>query len=106
MLLNHFAAVDEFFNSTYAGNIRVAREESLGQRQFEELRIVPDALWYAAQKHLLAAPKNGGAPAGGGRKSRPRPLNGLFVCPAHGRPLSVGGAHAKVMSAWTQGLPA
>jgi DNA invertase Pin-like site-specific DNA recombinase len=87
---------------------QLPRERPLGQEQFEDLRVVPDALWYAAQARLAALPANGGRrPADGDRRSRPRLLNGLFVCAAHGRRLYVGGADGKFMLCPTcQGLPA
>jgi hypothetical protein len=80
----------------------------LASQQFEDLRIVPDELWYAAQERLAAAPAGGGRPpADGDRQSRPRLLNGLFVCAAHGCRLHVGGGAGKMMVCpECQGLPA
>jgi len=72
------------------------RQEPLREAQIEELRIVSDELWFAAQK-LLAEEKHraGRKPKDGDRKSRPRFLNGLFYCPTHDRPLEVSGAYGK-----------
>ncbi|MBL8798489.1 MAG: recombinase family protein [Planctomycetia bacterium] len=80
---------------------QVKRPEPLRQVQIEELRIVPDELWYAVQKRLAEEQRlnAGRKPKDGDRQSRPRLLNGLFFCPEHGRPLLVGGAHGKSGSA-------
>ena len=87
---------------------QVNRERPLQEGQFEELRIVPDALWYQAQKRLAeeSGPR-GRKPKDGDHASRPKLLNGFFVCQAHGRALHVGGSHGHVMVCPVcQGLPA
>lgn len=78
---------------------QVKRPEPLRQVQIEELRIVPDELWYAVQKRLAEERRlnAGRKPKDGNRTARPRLLNGLFHCPDHGRPLQVGGAFGQVM---------
>lgn len=72
------------------------RSEPLKEVQFEELRIVPDVLWFAAQDRLANAHSNRGRKSKDGDvKSRPRLLNGLFRCPEHDRPLYVHGWFGK-----------
>jgi site-specific DNA recombinase len=87
---------------------QVPREQPLREKQFDELRIVDDATWRRAQQRLAEAVRDGGRrPKGGDRRSRPRLLNGLFVCAAHGRRLHVGGAYGHTMFCPVcQGLPA
>jgi DNA invertase Pin-like site-specific DNA recombinase len=87
---------------------QLPREQPLCQQQFEDLRIVSDALWYTAQARLSDLSANAGRrPVDRDRKSRPRLLNNLFVCGAHGRRLSVGGPNGRFMLCpECQGLPA
>jgi hypothetical protein len=74
------------------------RERPLAEEDFEELRLVSDELWYAAQERLLSVEANGGRkPTDGDRKRRPLLLNGLFACAAHGQRLYVGGVHGRTM---------
>ncbi len=83
-------------NKDYAQ--RVPRPAPLRSGYFENLRIVPDELWYRAQD-LLANERrpSGRRPVDGDRASRPRLLNGVFVCPEHGRQLLVSGAYGGVL---------
>jgi DNA invertase Pin-like site-specific DNA recombinase len=83
------------------------RPEPLREEQIEELRIVPDELWFAAQKRLAAARENAGRkPKDAERADRPRMLNGFFWCPEHNRPLYVGGAFGtKMYCPACRGLP-
>ena len=76
------------------------REAPLRDAQIEELRIVPDALWHAPQLRLeeSVVTAAGRRPLDGNRKTRPRLLNGLFFCPTHDRPLTVGGAYGVYMA--------
>lgn len=77
---------------------QVPRDEPLRTAQVEGLRVVPDDLWCRAQRRLAGEPRPvGRKPVDGDRRSRPRMLNGLFRCPAHDRPLYVGGAHGRAM---------
>ena len=78
---------------------QVPRDQPLREAQIEELRIIPDELWYAAQKRLqeLGETAVGRRPKDGDRKSRPRLLNGLFWCPEHSRRLYVGGPNGTQM---------
>jgi hypothetical protein len=79
---------------------QVPRAEPLREGQFDELRIVPDDLWHAAQQRLAEeGRRNGGRkPKDGNRGARPRLLNGIFRCPTHDQSLYVGGAHGHYMS--------
>jgi len=76
--------------------------------QVEALRIIPDKLWYAAQIRLSNERNRGGRPPKDGeRKSRPKLLNGLFVCPTHDHNLYVGGPNGRSMfCSHCQRLPA
>jgi len=78
---------------------QIPRDEALEAELIEELRIVPDDVWYAAQSRRLKDPgKRGRKPKDGNRRSRPKLLNGLFVCPEHNQPLYVGGSHGTSMA--------
>ena len=87
---------------------QILRAEPLKTIQLDELRIVSDQLWYAAQVRLTKEGENcGRKPGDGDRASRPKLLNGLLVCPVHDRPLYVGGPHGRAMICKScQGLPA
>ena len=77
---------------------QVPRDEALKSAQFEELRIVPDEVWYAAEARLLRERGNRGRkPKDGDRQSRPKLLSGLLWCPEHDRFLYAGGAYGKTM---------
>lgn len=76
------------------------RVEPLKQVQLEELRIVDDALWYAAQERLASerGDRRGRPPVDGDHESRPKLVNGLLVCPTHeDQPLYVGGPYGNAM---------
>jgi hypothetical protein len=76
------------------------RVEPLAQTQIDELRIIDDDLWYAAQERLATERGNGGRPpADGNHASRPKLLNGLMVCPQHDdQVLYVSGPHGNMMT--------
>ncbi|MHB1037331.1 MAG: recombinase family protein [Pirellulales bacterium] len=77
---------------------QVPRDRPLKEAQIEELRIVPDELWFAAQKRLAEQGGNRGRkPKDGNRESRPKLLNGIFRCPTHGKPLYVSGPNGGLM---------
>ena len=77
---------------------RAPREKPLKSGQFEELRIVADELWYAAQKRLAEnSTRSGRKPKDGKRHRQPNLLRQLFVCPEHNRQLVVGGAHGSIV---------
>jgi predicted site-specific integrase-resolvase len=80
-------------------NRQIARPEPLRAAQFEELRIVDDDVWHAAQKRLqeMNPHKAGRKPKDGNCKSRPKVLNGILWCPVHGVPLYVGGVYGEYM---------
>lgn len=67
----------------------ILRDEPLGTKQFDNLRIVPDEIWYAAQQRLMALK----AKYARDRKRNKRSvdicwiLSGLFFCATHKRPL-------------------
>lgn len=75
------------------------RLEPLKQVTFEELRLVDDATWFAAQTRLVkeAFRNRGRRSADGDRQSRPKLLNGFFLCPKHDQILYVGGANGRAM---------
>ncbi|MEK6239145.1 MAG: recombinase family protein [Planctomycetales bacterium] len=75
---------------------QVDRDKPLKSGQFENLRIIPDELWYRAQQLLEHERGNSGRKSrDGDRQSRPRFLRGLFICPEHSRQLVVGGPHGR-----------
>lgn len=77
---------------------QILRAEPLKTIQIEELRIVSDELWYAAQVRLTKEGDNcGRKPEDGDRATRPKLLNGLLICPVHDRPLYVGGPFGRAM---------
>ncbi len=78
---------------------RVMREKPLRIKQFEELRIVSDELWFEAQRILASSPQRnaGRKPKDGNTAKRPRILNGLLICKEHGTPLKVGGTNGEHM---------
>ena len=77
---------------------KVRRPEPLNEAQIEELRIVTDELWFAAQKRLAENPHSRGRrPKDGDRRSRPKLLNGFFWCPEHNRQLIVYGEFGHYM---------
>src|SRR5207245_734183 len=70
------------------------REKPLREAQFENLRIVDDATWFAAQKRLATLrPESGRPHKAADRKRRPSLLNGLLECQAHGRRMQTGGGY-------------
>ena len=74
------------------------RVEPLKEVRIEELRIIDDQLWYAAQKRLAQeVRRRGRKPKDGDRRSRPRLLNGLYYCPEHHQILYVGGPNGRSM---------
>ncbi len=76
---------------------QVPRREPLKAVQLEEFRLVADEVWYRAQALLAgeAARCAGRKPRDPDAPARPRLVNGLFVCPEHGRKLSVGGPNGR-----------
>lgn len=75
---------------------QVPRDKPLSEGQFEELRIVTDETWYAAQVRLATEANNAGSkPKDRSRTTRPWLLKGIFRCPDHNdRLLQVGGTKA------------
>jgi DNA invertase Pin-like site-specific DNA recombinase len=83
---------------------QVPREKPLNEATFENLRVVSDALWYAAQVRLgKNSWKRGRKPNGKNEHYDPsvRVINGLFWCPEHGRPLRACSAFAKYLGCST-----
>jgi site-specific DNA recombinase len=77
---------------------RVPRAQPLKSGQFEELRIIPDHVWYRARQLLAEEKGNSGRKSkDGDRQKRPRLLRGLFVCPEHARQLVVGGRQGRIL---------
>ena len=79
---------------------QVPRPEPLKDLQIEDLRLVPNDRWFAAQGFLAedAGKAAGRKPVDPDRAARPRVLNGLFYCPAHDRKLSVAGVYGGYMA--------
>ncbi len=77
---------------------QVPREKPLCVKQFAELRIVCDEVWYAAQVRLARFERRTGrTPKDGDTSTRPRLLNGILYCPVHGRALYVSGPFGLLM---------
>ena len=77
---------------------KVRRPKALNEAQIEDLRIVTDELWFAAQKRLAEnSHSRGRRPKDGDRHSRPKLLNGFFWCPEHNRQLIVYGEFGHYM---------
>jgi site-specific DNA recombinase len=83
-----FSVTERKFLSSKDYVRQVPREAPLEQVTFEGLRIVSDALWFAAQQRLSKNKCIRGrhSKAGDSDKSG-RILSGLFWCPTHDRPL-------------------
>jgi len=76
----------------------VKRKQPLRTLHFEHLRIIDDSLFYRVQQRLAAHKhKAGRRPKDGDHKTRPRALNGFYVCPKHDRSLIVAGLHGRYM---------
>ena len=72
--------------------------EPLTEASIEELRIVADQQWFAAEQRLAdEKERRTSLPKDDDRKTRPLMLNGFFWCPEHERPLQVGGANNRSM---------
>ena len=77
---------------------QVRRDVPLRVVEREDLRIVPEALWEAAQIRLAQGTRPVGRKARRSpAASRPRLLDGVFHCPVHDRPLYVGGAFGRLL---------
>lgn len=78
---------------------QVERDSPLRSTHREDLRIIEDATWYAAQERL--AKRDTGAVGRKGRsesrKEHPRLLNGIFRCPSHEQALHGGGQNGESM---------
>jgi hypothetical protein len=77
---------------------QVPREKPLKEATFENLRIVSDELWFAAQARLA---KNtcirGRKPKNDSADPSLRILSGLCWCPEHDRPLRADSAYGKYL---------
>jgi DNA invertase Pin-like site-specific DNA recombinase len=77
---------------------QIPREKPLKEATFENLRIVSDALWFAAQARLS---KNtcirGRRPKNEDADPSVRILSGLFWCPEHDRPLRACSAYGNYL---------
>ena len=77
---------------------QLLRAEPLKEMQIEELRIVADDTWFAAQLRSAEESGNGGRKSkDGDHKTRPDALRGIFWCPEHERRLYVGGPYGRMM---------
>lgn len=85
------------------------RVEPLAQVELEDLRIVTDDLWYAAQARLVEQQNTSGRRASGKHsEQQPRLLNGLLFCCGHEAPqrLYVAGTNGRAMECpICRGLP-
>jgi len=77
---------------------RELRDKPLAEKQFDNLRLVSDEIWYRAQVLLAEKKGKGGRKAKDGDTARrPRILNGMLLCREHGCPLKVGGQYGEYM---------
>lgn len=77
---------------------RVLRDKPLAEKQFENLRLVSDEIWYRAQVLLAKNKGKGGRkPKDGDTTRRPRILNGMLRCQEHSCPLKVAGTFGQHM---------
>ncbi len=93
-----FSTTEKIFLPSKDYARQLPREKPLNEVTFENLRIVSDALWFAAQKRLAQNT------CIRGRKSKKedadqslRILSGLCWCPEHDRPLRADSAYGKYM---------
>jgi site-specific DNA recombinase len=91
-----FSVTERKFQKDYIRQI--PREAPLGEATFENLRIVPETQWLAAQQRLA---KNkvvrGRKPKSEDAATAPRILSGLFWCPEHDRPLRACSAYGSYL---------
>jgi site-specific DNA recombinase len=94
-----YGATENVWQSKKDYSLQVRRDAPLEAAQYEHLRILDDETWHRAQRLLSEGNRSaaGRKPRDGGRRQRPRLLNGLFVCPEHHQTLYVGGAHGASM---------
>ena len=77
---------------------KVKRPEPLQSKYFEDRRIISDLLWRRAVERLSAwHVRAGRKPKDGDHSTRPRVLNGFFICKEHGHPLRVCGSRGRYM---------
>lgn len=78
---------------------RVLRDKPLREATFEDLRLIPNEIWFRAQEIMAAFPQNnaGRKPKDANSATRPRLLNGLLWCTEHDAPLKVGGTYGHNM---------
>lgn len=75
------------------------RDKPLKEVHFEELRIIPDEKFHAAQRRLVENSNGQGRRSkDGNRVTRPKVLNGFLWCSEHDRALYVSGSSGKYMS--------
>ena len=93
-----FSVTERKFLASKDYTRQIPREKPLNEARFEHLRIVTDALWFAAQKRLASDIGISG------RKSKkedadpsPRVLSRLLWCPTHERPLRAWSAYGKYL---------
>jgi DNA invertase Pin-like site-specific DNA recombinase len=92
-----YGVVESVYNPVGDYNRQKTRSVPLREVQLEELRIVLDELWYAAQARLANRSINAGRPPlDGERHTRPKALNDIYACSKHGR-LHVSGSYGMKM---------
>ena len=93
-----FSVTEKTFLPTKDYARQIPREEPLRKATFENLRIVTDALWFAAQTRLAKNRGIRGRRAENENADRSlRILSGLFWCPEHDRPLRACSAFGKYL---------
>jgi hypothetical protein len=94
-----YGATQNVWQSKSDYSRQVARPQPLRSTQVEELRIITDEMWHAAQQRLAEGDRAavGRKPRDGDQRSRPKVLHGLFRCPEHNQMLYVGGSHGQYL---------
>jgi site-specific DNA recombinase len=83
-----FSVKERRFLSSKDYTRQIPRDAPLNETTFENLRIVSDALWFAAQQRLAKNKTVRGRKSNSpGADPSPRILSGLCWCPEHSRPL-------------------
>jgi DNA invertase Pin-like site-specific DNA recombinase len=93
-----FSVTERKFLSSKDYTRQIPRDTPLNEATFENLRIVSDALWFAAQQRLAKNPGVRGRQSKSPDADRsPRILSGLFRCPEHDRPLRACSAYGNYL---------
>jgi site-specific DNA recombinase len=92
----NFSVTEKTFLPTKDYARQIPREKPLNEATFENLRIISDELWFAAQARLAKNTSiRGRKPKNENADASLRILSGLCWCPEHDRPLRADSAYGK-----------